>query len=145
MYNLKVRGLVDAPVEAVFHARTDLDVLRQLNDHPISRVSGELRVGGTRIIEWGTSEEMLCRVTHVFRRIESPHCLVYVELLEVSPSPVYETIISESFTECDGRTLLTFRITGFPTVEERDLHTRGYQLAFERLEKHFASSKNTST
>jgi uncharacterized protein YndB with AHSA1/START domain len=142
---LKVEGLVDASVEAVFHARTDLDVLRRLNDHPISRVSGDLCVGGTRIIEWGPSEEKLCRVTQVFREIERLRRLVYTELLEVPPSPVYESVICESFAERDGKTLLTFRIEGFPTVEERDLHTRGYQLAFERLEKHFASSKDPSS
>ena len=43
-YDLKVDGLVGASTEDVLHARTDRDVLRRLNDHPISRVSGDLQV-----------------------------------------------------------------------------------------------------
>ena len=139
-YDLKLDGLINASIEAVFHARTDSDVLRRLNDHPISCVSGDLRVGGSRVVEWGPSEDKLCRVTQVFREIERPYRLVYAELLEVPPSPVYESVISESFAASDGGTVLTFHVVGFPSVEERDLHTRGYRLAFERLERHFASS-----
>ena len=139
-YELKVDRLLDASIEVVFHARTDPDVQRRLNAHPISRASADLRVGGTACLEWGPSEDGLCRVTQVYREVERPHRLVYTEVLEAAASPVYESVITETFEERAGRTLLTFHHQGFPTADERDLHRRGYHIILDRLEKYFAST-----
>lgn len=137
-YDHRAERLIGAPIEAVFRARTDLELMRRLNDHPISRASGEVRPGAAVRVEWGPSEDRLCRVTQVFDEVDPPRRLVYREVLEAPPSPVYESVITETFAERDGKTLIAFHHAGFPTEQERDVHKQGYEIILDRLERHFA-------
>jgi len=140
-YDLTVGRLIDAPADDVFAARTDPEIQRSLNAHPISRASSDLRGGGVATLEWGASEEELYRVHQVYREIDRPHQLVYDEVLYAPGTPVYNSVITETFEERGGKTFLTFHHEGFPTVEERETHTRGYHIILDRLEKHFAAKK----
>lgn len=132
-YELDVRRLIDAPVELVSRARTDIDIQREIakaNDGS-AKLSGEIRVGGKRVEEWQQGDRT-CRVTQTYLEIGPDR--VYSELLELPPSPVYESTITETLTPQDGKTLFWFHVEGFPTEQERDIHRKGYNIVLDRLE-----------
>jgi len=136
-YDLTISGTIAASAEEVFRARTDPELQRRLNAHPISRASVDLRVGGKARLEWGPSEDALCRVSQVYQQIDPPRRITYREVLEEPDAPIYESVITEIFDEWPGGTLLTFHHEGFPSAEERDKHRQGYHIILERLQKYF--------
>ncbi len=133
-YDLHVERIINAPSEAVFAARTSIATEREMTRRadPTADVRGEVLVGRARVAEWGP-EDARCRVTQTFLEITEQK-IVYAEVLEVPPSPVYTTTITETITpHGDGQTLFRFDVEGFPTEEERDLHREGYGIVLDRL------------
>jgi uncharacterized protein YndB with AHSA1/START domain len=140
-YELDVRRVIDAPREVVYRARTDIDFERKISQmhDATSQLFGEVAVGKVRVAEWGPNESR-CRVTQTFLEVDENRG-VYSELLEVPPSPVYETLITETMLPEDGKTLFHFHVEGFPTTEERDMHREGYNIVLDRLENYLTSSR----
>jgi|TARA_Y100000310_G_scaffold232707_1_gene235561 uncharacterized protein YndB with AHSA1/START domain len=142
-HELDVQRLIDAPVDTVFRSRIDLDTEREISRmyNPTADISGEVRVGANRIIAWGT-EDKRCRVTQTFLEI-GVNRVVYSELLEVPPSPVYVSTITETMQPQGERTLFQFHVEGFPTAEERDMHSEGYNIVLDRLQGYLASVRGS--
>lgn len=138
-YELDVERLIDAPTEDVYRARTDVGIEREIGQmfDSTSSMSGEVRLGGTRVGEWGP-ENRRYRVTQTFLEITQDR-IVYSELLEVPPSPVYTSTITETIRDQDGKTLFHFHVEGFPNAEERDMHREGYNIVLDRLEAYLAA------
>jgi uncharacterized protein YndB with AHSA1/START domain len=49
-----------------------------------------------------------------------------------------ETLVTVTFAEQKGKTLMTFRQVPFQSVEERDGHRGGWTSSFDRLEDYVA-------
>jgi uncharacterized protein YndB with AHSA1/START domain len=135
-YVLVVERVINAPTEVVHRARTEREITRMFDS--TSDLTGEVRIGGKRIAKWGP-EDGRCRVTQTFLEI-SPERIVYSELLEVPPSPVYTSIITETIQEQGGKTFFQFHVEGFPTAEERDMHREGYNIVLDRLEAYLTAN-----
>jgi uncharacterized protein YndB with AHSA1/START domain len=95
----------------------------------------DLRVGGVWAVTFGPARSHLYRHRHRFRAIEPPRRLV-LATTEFRPGGSRLNFTTEfTFSDHDGRTLMTMTQTGFPTAELRDEHARGLPNAFDRLER----------
>ncbi len=104
-------------------------------DHPIVHTEGEFRPGG----KWrgclrslATGEELW--QSGEYLEIKAPERLVFTfawDRADGTRSP--ETVITVLFAEVQGKTVMTFRQTGFDTAESQDGHGAGWNSTFDRL------------
>jgi uncharacterized protein YndB with AHSA1/START domain len=70
----------------------------------------------------------------VFREIVEPSLLVFTFAWDEEGERGLATIVTITFTDLGGRTLLTFHQTPFQSAAERDGHEGGWNSTFDRLE-----------
>jgi len=69
-----------------------------------------------------------------YREIVEPERLVFTHgWLGPDGKPGHETLVTVTFAEQDGQTLMTFHQAGFDSVESREGHRGGWSESFERL------------
>ena len=74
----------------------------------------------------------------VFREVVAPERLVFTFAWEEEGEGGLETLITVTFAERDGKTLMTFHQTPFQSDGERDGHQGGWTSTFDRLDEHLA-------
>ena len=129
----------DAPRELVFKAWTDPEVLVHWfgpKHCPATRMELEARVGGTwrswlRLVETGGE----LRVGGVFREVVAPERLVFTFAWEEEGERGLETLVTVTFAEEKGKTVMVFRHAPFQSQGEFEGHTDGWTSCFERLEE----------
>lgn len=95
----------------------------------------EPRVGGRYRLVMNTPERVI-PVSGVFKSIEPSHRLVFTWGWEGDPTR--QSLITLTFKELDGKTELTLRQEGLGTIESRDGHVRGWNSAFDKLDRHLS-------
>ncbi len=71
------------------------------------------------------------------KEIVEPERLVFTFAWEDADGrPGHETLVTVTFAEQDGKTMMTFRQAFFETVEQRDGHHKGWTSSFDRLEEY---------
>ena len=79
------------------------------------------------------------RVGGVYREIIPPERIVSTHAwLSPDGTPGHETLMTVDLAARGDRTEMTFRQTGFESVEERDGHRDGWSECFDRLEEQLA-------
>lgn len=74
-------------------------------------------------------------VQGVYREIAEPERLVFTHAWEdANGKPGHQTLVTVTFAEQGGQTLMTFHQAEFESVESRDGHRGGWTGSFERLE-----------
>jgi len=128
----------DAPRDLVWKAWSEPEHFTHWmgpRDYPIVHTEGEFRPGGKwrgRLRSIATGEELW--QSGKYLEIKEPERLVFTfawDRADGSRSP--ETEITVLFAEAQGKTVMTFRQTGFDTVESRDGHGAGWNSTFDRL------------
>ena len=77
----------------------------------------------------------------VFREIVEPERLVFTQAWEhTDGTPKHETLVTVTFVEQRGKTLLTFHQGVFESITSRDAHEGGWSSAFELLDEYFAKA-----
>jgi uncharacterized protein YndB with AHSA1/START domain len=130
----------DAPRELVFKAWTDPKHLRHWwgpKNFPADELSMEVRPGGRwrhRLRSTENGDELW----HggVFREVVPPERLVFTFAWDEDGMRGHETIVTVTFAEQNGKTLMTFHHELFRSVEERDGHMGGWTSTFDRLAEH---------
>jgi uncharacterized protein YndB with AHSA1/START domain len=143
---LTLTRVFDAPPALVFKAWTDpalaarwwgprgFSVLECQIDH---------RPGGSYRKVMRSPEGTLHRVRGVCREIIPPQRLVLTFAWEDEQGQLGpETLLTLTFAEQDGRTILTLHQSGFETISARDAHESGWSSALERLAEQFASGSH---
>ena len=77
------------------------------------------------------------RATHrgVFRDVTAPERLVFTFAWDEEGERGLETSVTITFTDQNGKTLMTFRQIPFQSAEERDGHRGGWTSAFDRFDE----------
>jgi uncharacterized protein YndB with AHSA1/START domain len=144
-YDLKLDRLIDASPEEVFAAFTDADAIEVWYgvhvDGVVQVLAYDLRIGGMTSVEFGTSD-VRYREDMRFREIDRPHRLVYVETFTHPDGRTSETVVTVTFDEQNGKTLLTLVHGGFATKEERDATKGGWPSFIDRLEQVVAKRRS---
>jgi uncharacterized protein YndB with AHSA1/START domain len=74
-------------------------------------------------------------VQGVYREIVAPERLVFTHAWEdAHGNPGHQTLVTITFADHGGQTMMTFHQAEFESVESRDGHSGGWTGSFERLE-----------
>jgi len=136
---LVIKRVFAAPRELVFKAWTDPEQLKQWSAPrgftiPVSE--GELRPGGKWRASMRKPDGTDLWLGGVYREIVEPERLVFTHAWDTEQGqPGHETVVTVTFVERDGKTEMTFKQSGFKSVESRDGHEGGWTESFDRLEE----------
>jgi uncharacterized protein YndB with AHSA1/START domain len=140
---LVITRVFDAPRTLVYRAFADpKESLKWAGprDYPAIHVEGDLRPGG----KWRTGLRALDGSRElwqggVYREVVPNERLVFTfawDQEDGSKGP--ETLVTITFADQGGKTLMTFRQAVFNTRENCDGHRKGWNSAFDRLADHIA-------
>jgi uncharacterized protein YndB with AHSA1/START domain len=142
MPDLTITRVFDAPRDLVFKAWTDSahgnewSVPRRFT---VAAVVTDFRPGGTWRLCMRTPEGEELWVGGTYREIVSPERIVSTHVwLYPDGTPGHETLMTVALAAHGDQTEMTFRQTGFESVEDRDGHREGWSECFDRLEEHLA-------
>lgn len=134
---LHLERLIAAPRELVFRAWIEpVHLVRWSAPHgfDIPECGGEARPGGRWHTTMCSPEGRMLRLVGTYREIVPPERLVFTHAwLEDDGREGPETLITVTFAEAPGGTLLGFTQTGFASEGARDGHADGWSQCFERL------------
>jgi uncharacterized protein YndB with AHSA1/START domain len=99
----------------------------------------EARVGGRYQIKMGMSDGQVIPVGGVFKAIEAPNRIVFTWGWDGDPTR--ESLITLTFRDKDGKTEMTLRQEGLGSAENRDGHGKGWNSAFNKLERYVATGR----
>jgi uncharacterized protein YndB with AHSA1/START domain len=85
-----------------------------------------------------------CRIAGVFREIVAPERLVFTFAWDEEGERGLETLVTITFAEQNGKTLMTFRQIPFQSAEERDGHRGGWTSAFDRFDEELSQPAGQS-
>ena len=132
---LTLNRVINAPVETVYVAWTDPEVLRQWlapGDANVTRAVADLVVGGTFLIEMHGEDGRRFVVRGVYREIVPNRRLVHTWRWEGSDA---ESLVTVEFEpESAGATRLTLTHSLFTQEQARDEHERGWIGCLAKLE-----------
>jgi uncharacterized protein YndB with AHSA1/START domain len=135
---LVLTRIFDAPRELVFKAWTDpLQRARWIGPRSFTGtvLQMDLRPGGTYRFHMRSAEGNNHWLQGVYREIVPPERLVCTFLwCDAVGNPTQpETLLTVTFEEHEGKTLLTLHQRLFESVTARDAHRIGWSSSFERL------------
>ena len=139
---LLITRTFDAPRELVFEAWTDPCHARNWwgpRDYPATHLELDVRPGGVwrGCLQSIDSGKELWQ-GGVFREVKKPERLVFTFAWEEGGERGLETLVTVTFAEQDGKTLMTFRHSPFQSAGERDGHQGGWTSTFDRLDEYLA-------
>jgi uncharacterized protein YndB with AHSA1/START domain len=144
-YVLVVSRIFDAPRELVFAMWTDINHLKNWmgpDDYPAVRAEGDLRPGGAwRVCLRSKNGGRNLWQRGVYREILEPERLAYTFLWDQEDgAPGHEMLVTITFEDNGGKTLVTLRQAVFETIENRDGHRWGWNGTFDRLSEYLSTS-----
>ena len=136
---LTLHRVIDAPVETVYAAWTDPELLRRWlapGDATVGRAVAEAVVGGTFLVEMRGADGRKWLVRGAFREVVPCRRLVLSWRWEGTD---VETLLAVEFEpETADRTSLTLTHSRFAQDEARDEHVRGWNGCLAKLESVWA-------
>lgn len=133
--SLTLYRVIDAPVEAVYAAWTEPEMLRRWlapGNATVVRAVAEATVGGTFLIEMRGADGRKWLTRGQYRDVVPLRRLVHTWRWDGSDA---ETLVTVEFEpEAAGRTRLTLTHARFAGEEGRDEHVQGWNGCFAKLE-----------
>ena len=132
---LTLHRTIDAPVEAVYAAWTEPELLRRWlapGNATVVRAVAEVAVGGTFLVEMRGADGRRWVTRGLYREVVPNRRLVQTWRWEGSE---VETLVTVEFEpEAPGRTRLTLTHSRFADDEVRDEHVQGWSGCLAKLE-----------
>ena len=143
---LVIMRVFNAPRDLVWKAWTDPEHAVQWwgpKDYPATHLEMDVRAGGVwkgqlRSVEDGR----LLSHRGVFRDVAPPERLVFTFAWNEDGERGLETLVTITFADQNGKTLMTFRQIPFQSAEERDGHRGGWTSAFDRFDEQLMDLKD---
>ena len=132
---LTLHRVIDAPVEAVYAAWTEPEMLRRWlapGDASVVRAVADIAVGGTFLIEMRGADGQRWLTSGVYREVVPCRRLVHTWRWEGSEAASLVTVEFEP--ETPGRTRLTLTHSRFAEDGARDEHVQGWTGCLAKLE-----------
>ena len=141
---LIITRVFDAPRRLVFKAWTEPDRIKEWwGPRGFTTLSCEMdqRPGGAWRVRSRSSEGKDYVSQGMFREIVEPDRLVFTYAwVDAKGKPGHETLVTVTFTEQSGKTVLTFHQGVFESITSRDEHGEGWSSAFELLAEYQAKA-----
>lgn len=140
-YTLSITREFKAPIDKVFQAWTDPDILMKwFGPKGVSTESAQidLTVGGTYQFELKLPDGTIAHHRGEYREIDPPRKLVFTGILDGqgcagSAGVVAETLVTIELDDVGGSTRLMLTHEFFPNEASRDSHSMGWNGSFDRL------------
>ncbi|MGZ5186097.1 MAG: SRPBCC domain-containing protein [Caldimonas sp.] len=135
-FELTMTRLIRAPRERVYDAFVNEEALRVWKcprGMRVAEIAVDHRPGGAWRMVMQSRDGSLFRVGGVYRELRRPERLAYTWQWEEGAMAGVETLVTVSFSERDGATLLEMRHTGLPSATARDGHARGWNGTLNKL------------
>jgi uncharacterized protein YndB with AHSA1/START domain len=144
---LVIMRVFNAPRDLVWKAWTDPKLAVQWwgpKHHPATQLEMDVRPGGLWTGQL-RSEADGSILTHrgVFREIVAPERLVFTFAWDEEGERGLETLVTITFADQSGKTLMTFRQIPFQSAEERDGHKGGWTSTFDRFDEQLLELKDS--
>ncbi len=139
---LEIARRFKAPREAVFRAWTDPDAFAQwMGPEGVQArdVEIDLRPGGRYSLVMDGAEGGVYPLSGTYKEIKAPERLVFTFVWGHGDLKDLEMLITLTFTEVTGGTLMTLVQERIPTETARQSHNEGWTGSFNRLEKFLAA------
>lgn len=141
-YSLSLTRDFSAPIEKVFRAWTDPDILTKWfgpKEVTTQSVHIDLNVGGKYQLEMKTSEGKIHAIGGEFRKIEPPNKLVFTWILDPegcdgSDGFNAETIVTIEFLDLGASTRINLNHDFLPSEKSKEEHMMGWTGSFDCLE-----------
>jgi uncharacterized protein YndB with AHSA1/START domain len=134
---LVITRVFDAPRSLVFQVWTQPQHFSRWlgpKDFTTNSCQMDVRLGGTYRACIRSPEGTNHWMQGTYREIVEPERLVFTFAWEdEAGQPKHETLVTITFAEQDGKTLMTFHQAIFESVESRDSHRAGWSECFDRL------------
>jgi len=135
----------DAPRRLVFDAWTQNRHLEQWQGAPmgftVTVTESDIRPGGRFRLSMRSPEGVDHRLKGVYREIVDLERLVFTHAwLDAKGIAGPETLVTITFADQAGGTLLTLRQTGFLSADSRDGHQMGWNSTLDRLGEYLDSA-----
>lgn len=143
--DLEITRVFDAPRELVWKAWTDPEqAVRWWGPRGFLLPYHELdiRPGGKWRVSMRTPEGDEHWAHGVYREIVEQHRLVYTWIWEKGLQD--EKLVTVKFAEMDGKTKISFRLTGLATAEDRDAHREGWTETLDHLAEYLRTGNGES-
>jgi uncharacterized protein YndB with AHSA1/START domain len=142
-YEFTIERLFDAPRELVFDTLFDPAAQEEIfaegapEGYRLLEFEVDLRVGGTSTTVLGPEGREPDRLTNVFTEVDRPRRIAYRHSMYVGEwGRSIDSLVTMTFEERDGKTLLMLAQSGFASEEERDSFRSGapgYLAAVEKV------------
>jgi len=141
-HELTITRVLHAPRDLVFKVWTDARDAKKWwgpRDYPATHLEMDVRPGGHwrgRLRSTENGKEL--GLGGVFREVVAPERLVFTFAWEEEGERGLETLVTVTFADRGGKTVMTFHHAPFQSVAERDGHRGGWTSSFDRLEEYVA-------
>jgi uncharacterized protein YndB with AHSA1/START domain len=133
---LLITRLFDAPASLVFKAWSSPEHQQHWlgpKDFTVLSCMIDFRPGGSYRACIRSPEGIDYRMRGTYREILAPERLVFTFSWEEEGERGLETLVTITFAEQDGKTMLRFHQAPFQSIAERDGHRGGWTECFDRL------------
>lgn len=138
--DIKIERLLDTTADVAFERWAGAEFMSRWyapQDDWTADAHSDVREGGAWGVAFGPAGgDEVWREHGVFSVVEPPSRLVYTSVFTFPDGRSFETLVTVTFEERDGKTLLTLLDAGYPNDEQRDAHAGGWPSfldAFERV------------
>jgi uncharacterized protein YndB with AHSA1/START domain len=142
---LEIMRSFDVPSRLLYEAWTGPEHLQHWQGAPqgftVTSQEVDLRPGGTFRICMRSPEGVDHWLQGVYREVVPAQRLTFTHSwLDSNRQPGNETMVTITFTDRGGKSELTLRQAGFPSVQARDGHQLGWNSTLDRLGEYLAGS-----
>jgi len=141
---LSITRVFDAPRHLVFEAWTKTEHLKQWFapcDFTIPRLEGDYRPGGAWLSRMTSPKGDEMQMSGIYQEVVPDEKLVFTHAWdEEFGGTGHETLITVTFADQDGKTLMNFHQATFKSKEIRDDHNGGWTQFFDHLEEYLAQA-----
>lgn len=145
---LVIMRVFNAPRELVWKAWTDPKYAVRWwgpKDYPATHLEMDVRPGGVWRGQLRSTEDgRVLSHKGVFREVTAPEQLAFTFAWDEEGERGLETLVTITFADQNGKTLMTFRQIPFQSAEERDGHRGGWTSAFDRFDEQLAELSGKS-
>jgi len=135
-FELELARLIKAPRAKVYDAFVTREALMAWmcpRSMSVPEASVDARVGGRYRLVMRARDRSTFVVGGVYRELVRPERLVFTWQWEGEVMPGVETLVTVTFSDQEGGTLLKVHHTGFPDAAMRDNHGQGWNSSFNKL------------
>jgi uncharacterized protein YndB with AHSA1/START domain len=141
---LVITRMFDAPRHIVFKAWTEPERLMRWwgpRGYTMTLCEMDIRPGGAYRFHMRSSDGTELRLAGVLREIVEPARLVLTSAwVDAEGKPGHETLLTLTFADRGGKTLLTLHQAVFESVTARDAHIGGWTSALDCLAEYLAQA-----